>query len=45
MRKTKNNDKIKPDPYEDLIRSEQLDPYESLLKSNNFIKKSNQTSK
>ena len=39
MRKTKKNHKGNPDPYEDLIRSDQLDPYEALIKSNNFLKK------
>ncbi len=41
MRKTKKNHKSNPDPYEDMIRSEQLDPYESLIKSNHLLKKNN----
>ena len=41
MRKTKKNYKINPDPYEDMIRSEQLDPYEALIKLNYCLKKSN----
>ena len=41
MRKNDKNEKISPDPYEDLIRLEQLDPYESLIKSNNNRKKNN----
>ena len=41
MRKTKKNYKSNPDPYEDMIRSEQLDPYEALIKSNYCLKKSN----
>ena len=43
MRKTKKNHKIRPDPYEDIIRLEQLDPYEALIKSNNFLKKNNKS--
>ena len=45
MRKTKKNDKSTPDPYEDMIRSEQLDPYEALIKSNSFIKRNNKSIK
>ena len=41
MRKTKKNYKSNPDPYEDMIRSEQLDPYESLINSNHLLKKNN----
>ena len=41
MRKTKKNYKSNPDPYEDMIRSEQLDPYEALIKLNYCLKKSN----
>ena len=41
MRKTKKNHKSNPDPYEDMIRSEQLDPYESLINSNHLLKKNN----
>ena len=39
MRKTKKNHECNPDPYEDMIRLEQLDPYEALIKSNNLLKK------
>ena len=39
MRKTKKNHKTSPEPYEDVIRLEELDPYESLIKSNDFLKK------
>ena len=39
MRKTKKNHESSPDPYEDMIRLEQLDPYEALIKSKNFLKK------
>ncbi len=39
MRKTKKNYKSNSDPYEDIIRSEQLDPYEALIKL--LSKKSN----
>ncbi len=39
MRKTKKNHQSSPDPYEGMIRLEQLDPYETLIKSNNFLKK------
>ena len=38
MRKTKKQDKNSPDPYEDMIRLEQLDPYEALIKSRKFLK-------
>ena len=41
MRRTKNNFKNSPDPYEDLIRLEQLDAYEALIKSNSILKKNN----
>ena len=41
MRKTKKNHNNIPDPYEDLIRLEQLDPYEALIKLNYCLKKSN----
>ena len=41
MRKTKKNHKSNPDPYKDLIRSEQLDAYEALIKSNILQKKIN----
>ena len=44
MRKTKKNHQSSPDPYEDMIRLEQLDPYEALIKSNNFIKKNQKSS-
>ena len=43
MRKNQKNQKINPDPYEDIIRLEQLDPYESLIKANNFLKKNNKS--
>ena len=39
MRKTKKNHQMSPDPYEDLIRLEQLDAYEALIKSNTYSKK------
>ena len=39
MRKTKENYKSNPDPYEDMIRLEKLDPYEAQIKSNVFFKK------
>ena len=39
MRKTKKNHTSSPDPYEDMIRLEELDPYESQIKSNAFSKK------
>ena len=45
MRKIKTNHKSNPDPYEDLIRSEQLDPYEALIKSNDSLKKNNKLTK
>ncbi len=31
MRKSNKNQTDKPDPYEDIIRSEKLDPYETLI--------------
>ena len=39
MKKTKKNHQSSPDPYEDMIRLEQLDPYEALIKSNILFKK------
>ena len=44
MRKTKKNHNSYPDPYEDMIRLEQLDPYEALIKSNNLLKNNNKKS-
>ena len=41
MRKTKKNQQNSPEPYEDMIRLEQLDPYEALIISKNFLKKNN----
>ena len=41
MRKTKKSNKVSPDPYEDMIRSEKLDPYEAQIKSNVFLKENN----
>ena len=43
MRKIKNNNKSNPEPYEDIIRLEQLDPYEALIKSNNVPKNNHQS--
>ena len=40
MRKTKKHDQNSPEPYEDMIRLEQLDPYETLIKSKICLKKS-----
>ena len=45
MRKTKKNHKFSPEPYEDKIRLDKLDPYEALIKSNNFLKKNNNSIK
>ena len=42
MRKPKRNHKRNPEPYEDMIRLEQLDPYEALIKSKIFRQKNNQ---
>ena len=42
MRKTKKQ-KGNPDPYEDMIRLEQLDPYESLINLNNSFKNNNKS--
>ena len=39
MRKTNKNKQSSPEPYEDIIRLEQLDPYEALIKSNNILRK------
>ena len=39
MKKSKKHQNSKPEPYEDMIRLEQLDPYETLIKSNYFFKK------
>ncbi len=38
MRKIEDNNKINPDPYEDIVRLEKLDPYESLINSNALVK-------
>ena len=43
MKKFKRNNKSNPDPYEDFLRSENLDPYESLIKSFEIIKKNNKS--
>ena len=39
MRKNKKKNHTYSDPYEDMIRLEQLDPYEALIKSNNSLRK------
>ena len=39
MRKTKKNHQSSPDPYEGMIRLEQLDPYETLIRLNKFPKR------
>jgi len=41
MRKKKQ--KSNPDPYEDVIRLEQLDAYETLIKLHNSFKNSNKS--
>ena len=42
MKKNKKYHNTSPDPYEDMIRLEELDPYEALIKSNNNpLKKNN----
>ncbi len=41
MKKTKKNNEINPDPYEDMIRLEELDPYESLIKIKTLNEKTN----
>tara|TARA_B100000214_G_scaffold6247_1_gene4578 strand:- start:283 stop:420 length:138 start_codon:yes stop_codon:yes gene_type:complete len=43
MSKTKKIPKGSPEPYEDLIRLEELDPYEAQIKSTVFIKKKNKS--
>ena len=43
MREINRNHKSNPEPYEDLIRLEQLDPYEALIKLNNFLKQNNKS--
>tara|TARA_B100000700_G_C14290607_1_gene510272 strand:- start:172 stop:309 length:138 start_codon:yes stop_codon:yes gene_type:complete len=43
MRQIKRNKKGIPDPYEDIVRLEQLDPYEALIKSKSFLRKNNKT--
>ena len=45
MRKPRKNQKISPDPYEDMIRLEKLDPYESLIKLNSCQQKNNKSIK
>ena len=39
MRKTRENQKSNPDPYEDMVRIEKLDPYEKLIKLPVFKRK------
>ncbi len=39
MKHIKRNNKGIPDPYEDIVRLEQLDPYEALIKSKSFLRK------
>ncbi len=42
MKKTKKNQNSSPpDPYEDMIRIDELDPYEALIKPSNLLKKNN----
>ena len=43
MRKTKKNYQSIPDPYEDVIKLNNLDPYEGLIKPNNFLKENNKS--
>ncbi len=45
MRTTKKNQKISPDPYEDMVRLDKLDPYESLIKFNACLEKNNKSIK
>ena len=42
MRKTKKNN---PEPYEDMLRLENLDPYEAQIKSNVLQKQNKKTIK
>jgi len=41
MKKTTKNNELNPDPYEDVIRLEELDPYEALIKIKTLNKKTN----
>ena len=41
MKKSKINNQIIPDPYEDIVRSKKLDAYEALIKSNELHRKNN----
>ena len=41
MKKTKRNHEIKHDPYEGMVRLENLDAYEALIKFNRVDKKNN----
>ena len=43
MKKPKRNEKCNPEPYEDIVRLEELDPYETLIKSYVFLKKNNKS--
>ena len=43
MRKTKRNNKVNPDPYEDVVRLEKLDQYEALINLSLLHKKNNKT--
>ena len=43
MKKTKKDNHINPEPYEDIVRLEKLDPYEALIKSTLIIKQNNKS--
>ena len=41
MRKTKRSNKNNPEPYEDMLRIENLDPYEAQIKSKLLLNQNN----
>ena len=43
MRKSKRHNYSNPDPYEDIVKLEQLDPYETLIKFNNINKQNHKS--
>ena len=43
MRKTKKDQQGSPEPYEDVIRLEQLDPYEALITKKYLLKNNNKS--
>ncbi len=44
MRETKRSHENNPEPYEDMLRLENLDPYEAQIKLNNFLEQNSKPS-